>query len=300
MHAKRIFTAAVAALAIAFGSNAGAQEKAEMPAPMDYNTGAISLTAGVDFTTHYFFRGIHQEDQGLITQPYADIAIQLCESASFNFGIWNSFHDNNPGGTTEPDNWYEADLYFGFTFGIAENWDLGVAYTAYTSPNSLFNTVQEISASISYDDSALMGDWALSPKITVAREVSDEADAGNSAAGNNGTDEGTYIEISIEPSFKIVESKDMPLTLSIPVKLGLGDNYYESFNANGSHEDDAFGYFSAGLVLSTPLSFIPPQFGAWEAHAGVTFIFLGNSAENLTDDGEDFEAIGTFGISMSY
>src|SRR5262245_7053171 len=41
------------------------------PAPEAVNKGKVSLSLGVDFVTEYFFRGISQENQGAIVQPYA-------------------------------------------------------------------------------------------------------------------------------------------------------------------------------------------------------------------------------------
>ena len=62
-----------------------------------HNTGKISFSAGVDFTTEYYFRGIIQEDQGLISQPWMEASIAINEKLGLTFGIWNSFHDNHTG-----------------------------------------------------------------------------------------------------------------------------------------------------------------------------------------------------------
>src|SRR5688572_22874536 len=43
------------------------------PPPSDPNTGGLTLTGGVDWTTAYFFRGYNQEDTGLIFQPWVTI-----------------------------------------------------------------------------------------------------------------------------------------------------------------------------------------------------------------------------------
>ena len=48
-----------------------------------------------------------------------------------------------------------------------------------------------------------------------------------------------------------------------------------------------------------PLSFIPAAYGTWEIHAGVHFLFLGDNLEAV-NHGDSFEAVGTFGISMTY
>ena len=37
------------------------------------NAGRVSISAGVDWTTAYFFRGIKQETEDLILQPYGEV-----------------------------------------------------------------------------------------------------------------------------------------------------------------------------------------------------------------------------------
>ena len=47
------------------------------PAHAGPNSGKLSLTAGADITTAYFFRGILQERNGFIMQPYAELNLNL-------------------------------------------------------------------------------------------------------------------------------------------------------------------------------------------------------------------------------
>jgi len=51
---------------------AAAPVRAESP-----NKGLVSLSVGSDFTTAYFFRGILQERDGFIWQPYGEIGFSL-------------------------------------------------------------------------------------------------------------------------------------------------------------------------------------------------------------------------------
>ncbi len=75
----------------------------------------------------YFFRGYRQEsDPALTFQPFVDVAI-AGESASFNVGLWNSFHTGSlkDGGA----GFYETDFYAAVTVG-----KLKATYTAYLYP----------------------------------------------------------------------------------------------------------------------------------------------------------------------
>lgn len=282
--------------ALLIGSPAAAHEAEETSDP---NTGAISLGAGTNVSTHYFFRGILQEDQGFITQPWAELGFNLYEgtdgidSVDLSVGIWNSFHDEETGEATSDgaDSWYEADLYAGVGVSFLEDFSAGLTYTAYTSPNDAFTTIEEISLSFGYDDSGLwedagVEDFALNPSLTAAFEIDETA---------YGPDEGIYLDFGIAPSFTIVESGDYPITLTVPVTVGLGlSDYYET-----TTDDDHFGYVDLGLDFSMPLAFMPAEFGAWEAGVGAHFLFLGDNLET-TNNGDDFEVIGTFSLSMSY
>jgi hypothetical protein len=261
------------------------------------NTGKISLRAGVDFTTAYMFRGILQEDEDFIAQPFGEITITLHEgsealnSVTTTLGIWNSFHSGPTGGdgpTDDPKSWYELDFYGGVNFTFLEKFQAGVIYTAYISPNDSFGTVNEIALRFAFDDKDLLGAFALSPSILIAFEIDGQADGG--------AHEGIYLQIGIQPGLTLIESEEYPVTLSFPVTVGLSlDDYYEF----GTGDDDTFGYLSLGAVFGMPLAFIPASFGSWEIHAGVQFFFLGDNLEAV-NDGDSFKALGVIGLSVTY
>ena len=75
-----------------------------------------------------------------------------------------------------------------------------------------------------------------------------------------------------------------------------GDDYYED---PVTGDDEAFGYFDLGLAVNIPLAFIPEDFGEWNFSAAGHFLFLGDSLETL-NGGDDFKALGVFGVSLSY
>jgi len=295
MTYRKISTLAALALMLAAAPATAQDEMADAPV----NTGAISLGAGIDVTDKYFFRGIFQENQGIIVQPWAELGVNLYEgegtvsSVDATFGIWNSLHDGPSGSggvATQPGIWYEADIYAGLSFSI-DKFTAGLTWTAYTSPNNAFGTTQEIALSASYDDSDLWGDkfGGLQPGATIAFEFEGGAD-GNAMGG----DKGVYLELGIEPAFEVVPDT---LTISVPVTLGLSiDDYYED---PVSGDDETFGYLDIGVVGTVPLKFMPKQFGTWELSAGVHFLFLGDSNETF-NGGDDFEVLGIVGVSMSY
>ena len=151
------------------------------------NTGRVSISAGVDWTTAYFFRGIKQETEDLILQPYGEVSFKLVENAgaltslSLTPGIWNSIHTGPTSESpiaSDPKAWYELDGYVRLSAVLWEDLTTYALYTAYTSPSGAFGTVQEIAFGVGYNDAKLLGPFALNPSFLVAFELDGQADAG--------------------------------------------------------------------------------------------------------------------------
>lgn len=270
------------------------QETTEPPKP---NRGRVAFSLGMDFTTAYFFRGILQERDGFIWQPYGGVGFTLFEGSDedvidnlvFNLGSWNSVQSKQTlASGSGPANWYESDIIVGFTLGLADMLTANVSYIAYTYPNGAFPTVQELDASLSLNDSEWLGAFALYPSMTWAFEVDNTA---------FGPDEGIYLQLGVRPSVTLAEEAEYPLTLALPLTLGLSvSDYYEE---GPGGDDDTFGYFDAGIVASVPLAFIPSDYGAWSASASFDVLaFSGTLARANRGDGTFF--VGKGGIAMSY
>jgi hypothetical protein len=259
------------------------------------NTGRLSFSGGVDFTTAYFFRGILQERDGFIVQPYGEMLINLHKDEgpfsglSLVGGTWASIHSEATNHqASELNVFYENDWYGGLQFNLMDNKITSRAfYIAYTSPSDAFKTVQEVDLSAALDDSEWLGTFALKPSILFGFETE------NSAMG---PERGQYMELGVNPGFPIVDSETLPVTLNFPIKLGLSlDDYYEISESN----EDTFGYASTGAKVSFPLTFIPEDYGAWSASGGINVYFFGNNTRTLNHEDEVW-AVGTWGISMAY
>jgi hypothetical protein len=246
----------------------------------DPNPGAITLTTGIDFPTVYFFRGIRQEaDPSFTTFAFGDVGIALTDRASINFGVWNSLHTGSAGSSVEDNSiHYEEDFYVMLNLGVGNGITISPFFTAYSSPNESFRTVKELAFKVAHASK-------FAPYGIVAFELSGQADGGS--------DEGTYGEIGIGPSWPL---GGKGVTVAVPVKLGfsLGD-YYE---AGG--DDNGFGFFDIGALFTVPLTSAPTKFGTWNIHGGVNFIALGDGTKSFNTDGDSKQVIGSIGIGMSY
>jgi len=272
----------IALFVAATGSPAHAQGSA------DPNPGAITLTAGFDFANAYFFRGIPQDDTGVVMWPSGDLGFALfsgdgaLKSFGVNIGTWNSLHTGSAGSDGPSGKlWYESDFYAGASLGFGKGTALGVIYTAYTSPNGLFGTVKELSFKLTVDDSGLLGAAAVKPYMVLAQELDGQADGG--------ANEGTYLELGIGPGLSLSRA-----SLTVPMKVGLSlSDYYE-----GADGDDTFGFFSVAGVVTVPFTSAPTRFGSWNIHGGVEFLFLGDRNEAVF--GDSSHVIGSIGIGLSY
>ena len=263
------------------------------------NAGDVHVSGALDFSNAYFFRGIRQETEGYIIQPYLDLGITVfkgegsLKTFSINVGTWNSLHNGGlTGSHNELNNkvWYESDFYATLGFGIAGGVNAGMTYTAYTSPNSQFSTVKELSFKFTMDDTPWLGkyrQYSSKPYVLIAAELDTGTGTGQAdgsfcqgffVAGCSGA--GTYVEIGGAPSY----TKDW-WTISVPLKVGIGlIDYYQSLYIDPDtglavENNDKFGFFSVAVQGTVPFSSNKAnRFGSWNVHGGVEWLKLGDMA----------------------
>lgn len=267
--------------------------------PPPTNNGKVAFSLGSDFTTAYFFRGILQERDGFIWQPYAGITFKLAQDIGYgvidnidlSLGSWNSIQSNQTlSSGSGPANWYESDVLVGLTMGLWGFMSTNLTYAAYTFPNGAYSVAQELDWTTTFNDSGLLGAFALNPSILLAFEV-------DSTAFGDTNQEGIFLGLGVKPGVVLFEEAEYPLTLAVPLSVGLSlDNYYDE---GPGGRDDTFGYFDAGLAASVPLAFISGDYGTWSASAAVDYLALsGTLADVNRGDGGFF--VGKAGIAFSY
>ncbi|MEM9661308.1 MAG: hypothetical protein AAF937_03250 [Planctomycetota bacterium] len=241
---------------------------------------SISVAVDLTVTNSYYFRGIIQEDEGVITQPSATVTADMEGVTGLPFvlyaGIWNSFHDRGTG-ASDPDDfvsrWYEFDAFAGLETTI-ERWTLGGGYTLYSSPNGAFGSVDEFFFSAAFDDSDLLP-VALSPSAVIALEFGE-----NGADGGSG--QGVFLGLGVEPGIDLIEDGPHPVSLSLPLEAGFSlDDYYEG----PSGDDDFFGYFRVGANATVGLP-VRDGYGDWSLNGGVSLLVLGDSTSDINSGDE--------------
>ena len=281
-------SAAAAALALVtmIPMAAAAQE------PANAQTGRVTVAGSVDFLNAYAFRGITQDDAGLIVWPSVNLGVRVYEGSSalraltLDVGTWNSLHTGVAGSDgPSGDRWYQSDIHTTLNVTVAGGVTVGTTYRAYTSPNDMFTTVKEIALRFAVDDRAALGRVPIRPYTLVAFELDTQPGIGQA---DGGFEAGKYLEVGAAPRFS-VEALDV----AIPVKVGLSlSGYYEL-----AGRDHTFGYFSTSGIVTVPLG-ARSKLGAWNVHGAVEYQVLGEMTKAISN-GDRSEVIGSIGIGWS-
>lgn len=229
----------------------------------------ITGDIGLGVVSEYVSRGVVNENQGFIAQPYLDLYFKLYEGDGFvnkvslNLGLWSSINSNHTfasAGTSLPA-WYEFDWLPGMTVTFAKNFALTVTWLDFDFVSS-GGRAGGVNGNLSYDDTDLLGPFALHPHIAVLKGF-----IGN-MVGVPGGDRAWYYEVGIAPGFQVGKGGSYPVSFTFPINAGFG---HETYN-----ED--FGYVSGGVNVSVPLAFVPSCYGNWTFSSGFTYWYLGDNA----------------------
>jgi len=255
-------------------------KKVEEPKSEEEKKSWISGTVGTAITNEYIFIGLVQDKDTVIVQPYVNLSFSLYEGEGtinalrFELPLWWSIHDiNKPrplNGNSSLKDWFEFDVSPGFSFTIAKKWTFTISDYIYTSPGDYFDTSHNLNLALSYDDSDLLGAFAMNPHVYFLQELDN-----HSGLGTKGDTLSQYYEIGIAPSHVFGEKSTYPVTLSFPTAAGFGTNGYYG---------QGFGYFNTGAMVSVPLAFIPSTYGSWTASVMGQYWRLGTDPARFTDN----------------
>jgi len=302
----RLFFGSMILVAMTLGltPSAGAQEREEVKASTaagsaqpDADDGWLSRLSGgmgFDFTNAYFFRGILQERDGFIAQPWGELNYRIFEDEegpireiSIGGGVWASFQTEDTGASDNPRSLYEVDWYPSLSIVFPEGISLTTIYYFYTSPNDAFSTAQELNFNLGWDDSEVLGRFAMSPYVNLAVETKRTAFGPNKGVG---------LQLGVEPTLYEVPIEDYPITFTVPVEVGLSlHQYYERASGNGS----PFGYVNFGLSASMPLSFVPEALGSWSAGVTGRGYYLSNTLARANSSDHMYPVVNG-GLSVEF
>ncbi len=141
-----------------------------------------------------------------------------------------------------------------------------------------------VDTNISFDDSDILGLFALHPHLTVLYNFDGVLGLRQSDAW--------YAEIGVAPALVLGKKSNTPVTVTFPVTLGLGDEHF--------YPGDHLGFVSTGVSVSVPLTRISKALEKWTINATVTHLFLGDATAELNTNRNHNVNIGQFGLGMTF
>ncbi len=269
----------------------------------------VSGVAGLTFLSERNARGMVLEDQGLIMQGLLGINFQLTDNITLTTGVWTDIHNNNDGpgpdaaaagagvGDSDLENFYEFDWWIGVDFEIGQL-NVLAYYEEFLNPaDDLVSQTggfesRHIQTVFTYDglgDNMFGMDGVnLSPYVRLLFEM-------DGSVGPTAKD-GIYIELGVGPSFTAIQHQTNPVTVTFPIAVGLGSDFYE--------DDETFGFLSVGAKASMPLPQLS-DWGSWSLSVGVNAVIANDDAVGAFNSGvagqsDDTRLIGYVSIGIGF
>lgn len=256
--------------------------RAEEAAPSRLHA-LVGLTVSDKYLTP---RGMIVQDEGVTIQSLFLAFLDVYDGKPDAFindvtlvgGFWNDYATDSipehvgPGSTET--NFIEIDPIFGVSVAFAENFKLDVTYTAFCMQILDIGTSEHLETKLSYNDTKLLGAFALHPYLLFWKELDNKA----TAAANFGIPSSYYFEVGVTPGIKIGDVKlDAPLRVLLPATDFYGETFADS---------STVGLWEVGLKASMPLKFMPKGYGFWDANLGVRYVkFVDKNLQQLSTDG---------------
>jgi len=284
-------------------------------APAESSTSPFSVLVGTNWASAYYWRGFRQTPNGSPNlQPYLELGVKLLKDAGplsslvIAPGIWTNWNDGSRTDFDREEFWLTLP-YFKATATWWETLSTTVTYTYYKSVGSS-SGLNEVGLGFGLNDAKWLGAFAFNPNLLLAFDFETEEALTGSLPSYR-----VYMGLGLAPGYTFFESSRLPVNISVPMTFGFSvkDFYVQrrvsrcpavitaGFGNCVTFEDQnqAFGYFSGGPLISMPLKFIPASFGSWTLQGGVQFLAL-NSALAARNDQRSFVPIGSVGLSLTY
>ncbi len=225
-----------------------------------------------DFATDYITpRGLHVEDEGLVTQPLLLVFWKLRSAPkatvtdiTLTTGVWNSFHSVKSG--VNPSRWNEVDPILSATVKFRKGFTVDVGTTAFYTPTDSYQTSAHADFKLTYNDTALKG-LTINPYVAYWIELQNKATVMFDPATSS---EGSYLTLGVTPTFGLGKA-----TVDVGTYANfVSADFYQQFD--GSDGGSGLAVVSVAPKISLPLRFLGVTHGAWTAYAGATYYHLRN------------------------
>jgi hypothetical protein len=227
-----------------------------------------------DFSDNYITpRGLHVEDEGLVTQPLVLLFWKLRSSnqgkvadVTLATGVWNSFHSVRAG--VNPSRWNEVDPILGLTVKFRNRFTVDVGSTAFYTPTESYATSAHADFKLTYNDSWLRG-LSLNPYVAYWVELQNKATV---VFNEDTSSEGSYLTVGATPTFGIGRAG---ATVDVGTYANFASaDFYQRFD--GSDGGSGLAVVSVAPKINVPMKFLGVTHGAWTGYAGASYYYLRN------------------------
>jgi hypothetical protein len=294
-HTNLLITlASISGLLITSDAFAGTEESSEpaipppaLPAPESAIDGYVGET--IVSKDYHFSHGINTGDRGPYYQTDLNLFVDLYKGDGFidrvklDVYTWYQItsHIEVPA-SHNLKHWNEFDANAALDITFAKNFTFTAQSLNFYSPNNEFRTIHEVEFALTYDDSWLLGPFALNPAFNYQKEL-----IGNGAIKPNGS----LFELLVFPCVQVVKTGLFPTKLTFPLALGLGDDRFFG--------GPTYGYFAGTLQADIGLGFIPQRFGSWASASTMTY-YNTNDVVAERNRGKNNQLVFTTGINVSF
>lgn len=255
----------------------------------------------VDFKTQYISFGVVLQDEGVTIQPmlalrytFFDKNLDQSEDSFINnvtgfISSWNDISTNKDlSGPTSPYPYFtEADLVTGVSVTFNDRFNLTTSLTELNSPAGAFRPGAFLKAVLSMDDTGMYGDnFALKPQFLLIYEIPWEGQIGLQP-------DAFMFEPGLTPTYTFGADSGFPVTLSVPMRVGLGNKFYDG---------ETYGFFSIGPEFTLPIPSLSTETIKTYANIGYTYINLGETTQYfiLNEDKSSHKHVATFGLTTTF
>ncbi|MCP9926696.1 hypothetical protein [Cyanobium sp. CH-040] len=255
----------------------------------------------VDLLSDYISYGVTIQEEGATIQTLVSLRYSFFDKAIDNrpesfvnnvtgfISQWNDFStsDNLSSPTSSFKNFTELDLIAGLSITMADRLNFTASATTYTSPADAFGQGAYIKADIAYNDLGQTAkNFGLMPRITLLYTIPWDSTLGLQS-------DSVLFEPGLTPTYIFQPESSLPVTLSLPLRVGLGNKFYDG---------STYGFFSVGPQLTIPIKALSNETFSAFATLGYTYINLGPTTTDfiLNTDKESNKHVFNFGIGASF
>lgn len=255
----------------------------------------------LDLKSDYISYGVVIQDQGATIQSLLSLRYSLFDKVldgqpeSFVNNItgfistWADFSTdkNLSSPNSSYRNFTELDLITGVSFTFADRYNITTLATAYNSPAGAYGQGAYLKAELSYNDRGLIGkNFALLPQLTLLYTIPWDSNLGLNP-------DALLVEPGITPSYTFGADTTFPVTLGLPMRVGLGNKFYDG---------ETYGFFSIGPQVTLPINALSKDNVRTFVTLGYTYINLGSTATDfiLNSDNGSNKHLFNLGVGVTF